>query len=105
MILQLSADRFSSAGRITLRVPIHSLDGNKQHSSLFAERWVLLTEAELGLEQWVGIGDRPRQGYAWCELDAEGRLLRIVPAENVVGFVAHVVEVGNGAGDTEGRDA
>lgn len=90
MILQLSEHRFTSAGRITLRVPLHTVDGNEMLSSLYAKRWTLLTDADLGLEQWVGIGDRQRQSYAWCELDEQGRILRLVPAENVVGFVAQV---------------
>lgn len=92
MNLVLPESRFRGCGRITLRQPVEDADGNPR-PSLTSKHWTLVTEQDLDLPTWVGLGDRPRQGYYWASLDEEGRVLRLVPADNVAGFVAEALEV------------
>jgi len=91
MSLILSETTFRGAGRITLRQPIEDIDGSVL-TSLTAQTWTLVSEQDLGLSSWTGLGDRARQGYYWASIDGEGRVIRLVPAENVVGFVAELEE-------------
>lgn len=81
--------RYSAAGRVTFHKPIRVPTG-RTVSCWYAGSWTMVSQADLGIEAWVGMGDRPRQALFWVALDMEGRILLLVPAENVAGFVAGV---------------
>lgn len=84
--------RYTSAGRLYLVTPIHEPKSDDVASaryltSLSATCWTLLVLEDLGLPSWAGMGDRPRVAYLWASVDDDGRILRLVPAENVAGFM------------------
>lgn len=85
MIIDVS-NRYHSPGRVTFRETVHR-DGS-YISSAYAETWTMITQEDLGLQPWVGMGDRPRLSCFWVAIDGAGSILMLVPADNVAGFSA-----------------
>lgn len=81
------SERYFARGRVTFREPVRKADDTLV-PSLYAQCWTMVTQEDLKLPTWIGIGDRPRLSCFWCALDAEGRILHLIPAENVAAFSA-----------------